>query len=140
VGKHSPAGCPGVDLICGQLEVLPVECRQIELRIFFRREPDADPLFAPDFHRTPEGIFMGARVHQGSLNQVLVPELKKMKGLRVSYAPYEKSRRMHRVLAQCDEQAQRLSADECERRLLDGDPRIAVLRRQPQGSLLPCSC
>ena len=57
-----------------------------------------------------------------------VRELKKISGLQVSYAPYEKTRRIHRVVAQWDEQAMRLTADQCEHQLLDGEPRIAALR------------
>jgi D-glucosaminate-6-phosphate ammonia-lyase len=58
----------------------------------------------------------------------LVRQLKKIDGLQVSYAPYEKTRRIHRVVAQWDEQAMRLTADQCEHQLLDGEPRIAALR------------
>ena len=60
--------------------------------------------------------------------EYLVRELKKISGLQVSYAPDEKIRRIHRVVAQWDEQAMLLTADQCEQQLLDGEPRIAALR------------
>jgi L-seryl-tRNA(Ser) seleniumtransferase len=65
--------------------------------------------------------------------EYLARELRKIPGLEVSFAPYEKHRRIHRVVAQWDERAVGLTADEVERRLLEGEPRIAVLRNQPQG-------
>jgi len=58
----------------------------------------------------------------------LSAELKKIPGLEVSFAPHDRTRRVHRVVVEWDEKAQRLSRDECERQLMDGDPRIAVLR------------
>lgn len=63
----------------------------------------------------------------------LVRELEKIPGLEVGYAPYEKHRRIHRVVVPWDEQKLGLTADECERQLLDGDPRIVALRNQPPG-------
>jgi L-seryl-tRNA(Ser) seleniumtransferase len=58
----------------------------------------------------------------------LANELKKVPGLQVSFAPHDRTRRVHRVLAEWDEQARGISRDECERQLMDGEPRIAVLR------------
>jgi L-seryl-tRNA(Ser) seleniumtransferase len=65
--------------------------------------------------------------------EYLVRELRKITGLQVSFAPYEKHRRIHRVVAQWDERSLGLTADQAERQLLEGEPRIAVLRNQPQG-------
>ncbi len=62
-----------------------------------------------------------------------VRELKKIRGLEISLAPYEKSRRVQRIVAQWDEQKLGITGDECERQLLAGEPRIALLRNQPQG-------
>jgi len=44
-----------------------------------------------------------------------------------------KSHRVQRVLVQWDEQKMGLTTDEFERKLLEGEPRIAALRHQPQG-------
>jgi L-seryl-tRNA(Ser) seleniumtransferase len=66
-------------------------------------------------------------------SEYLARELRKISGLQVSFAPYEKHRRIHRVVAQWDETKLGLTADDAERQLLEGEPRIAVLRNQPQG-------
>jgi L-seryl-tRNA(Ser) seleniumtransferase len=62
-----------------------------------------------------------------------VRELKKIRGLEISLAPYEKSRRVQRIVVQWDEQKLGITGDECERQLLAGEPRIALLRNKPQG-------
>jgi len=59
--------------------------------------------------------------------EYLVRQLKSISGLKVSYAPNEKIRRMPRVVTQWDEHDMRLTGDQCRNRLLDGEPRIAVL-------------
>jgi hypothetical protein len=58
----------------------------------------------------------------------LAAELKKISGIAVSFAPHDRTRRVYRVRAQWDEQALKIGHDECEKLLLDGEPRIAVLR------------
>jgi uncharacterized pyridoxal phosphate-dependent enzyme len=60
----------------------------------------------------------------------LSAELKKIPGLEVSFAPHDRTRRVHRVVVGWDEKALKIDRDECERQLMDGDPRIAVLRRK----------
>jgi seryl-tRNA(Sec) selenium transferase len=60
--------------------------------------------------------------------EYLANELKKISGMQVSFAPHDRTRRVHRVRAEWDEKALGISHDECEKRLLEGDPRIAVLR------------
>jgi L-seryl-tRNA(Ser) seleniumtransferase len=65
--------------------------------------------------------------------EYLARELRKISGLQVGFAPYEKHRRIHRVVVQWDESKLGLTADEAERQLLEGNPRIAVLRNRPQG-------
>jgi D-glucosaminate-6-phosphate ammonia-lyase len=59
----------------------------------------------------------------------LSTELKKIPGLQVSFAPHDRTRRVHRVVVDWDEKALKIGADECEKQLMNGDPRIAVLRR-----------
>ncbi|MEO7649835.1 MAG: hypothetical protein ABIZ80_05165, partial [Bryobacteraceae bacterium] len=54
-------------------------------------------------------------------------ELKRIPGMKVSNAPHDRTRRVHRLLAEWDEKALRISRKECERQLMDGDPRIAIL-------------
>jgi L-seryl-tRNA(Ser) seleniumtransferase len=58
----------------------------------------------------------------------LADELKKIPGMQVSRAPHDRTRRVHRVLVKWDESALKISPNECEKRLMEGDPRIAVLR------------
>jgi L-seryl-tRNA(Ser) seleniumtransferase len=65
--------------------------------------------------------------------EYLTRELKKIPGLELGYTPDVKSHRVQRVLVQWDEQKLGLTTDEFERKLLEGEPRIAALRHQPQG-------
>src|SRR5437879_2492330 len=58
----------------------------------------------------------------------LANELKKIPGMQVSFAPHDRTRRVHRVKAEWEEKALGISRDECEKQLLEGEPRIAVLR------------
>jgi L-seryl-tRNA(Ser) seleniumtransferase len=60
----------------------------------------------------------------------LAGELKKIPGLQVSHAPHDRTRRVHRIAVDWDEQAIKISRGECEKQLLEGDPRIAVLRHR----------
>jgi L-seryl-tRNA(Ser) seleniumtransferase len=58
----------------------------------------------------------------------LANELKKVSGMQVSFAPHDRTRRVHRVRVEWDEKKLGIGPDDCEKQLLDGDPRIAVLR------------
>jgi L-seryl-tRNA(Ser) seleniumtransferase len=60
----------------------------------------------------------------------LAQELKKIPGVQVSYAPHDRTRRVYRVVADWDEKELGISTDQCEKELLEGNPRIAVLRRK----------
>ena len=55
-------------------------------------------------------------------------EFKKIRGMNVSRAPHDRTRRVHRVIAQWDEQELKITREECERKLLEGEPRIAAQR------------
>jgi uncharacterized pyridoxal phosphate-dependent enzyme len=66
-------------------------------------------------------------------SEYVTRELKKIPGLNLGYTPDLKSHRVQRVLVEWDEQAMGLTTDEFERQLLEGEPRIAALRHQPQG-------
>ena len=57
-------------------------------------------------------------------------ELKKIPGLEVKFAPHDRTRHVWRVRVQWDEQALHIGHDECEKLLLEGEPRIAVLRNK----------
>jgi hypothetical protein len=65
--------------------------------------------------------------------EYLLSELKGIPGLQVDYLPHDRTRRVYRLPVRWDEQKVGLNAAECERQLLDGDPRIAVLRNEDQG-------
>jgi uncharacterized pyridoxal phosphate-dependent enzyme len=56
----------------------------------------------------------------------IAAELKKIAGVQVRFAPHDRTRRVHRLQVEWD--TARISVDELERKLLDGSPRIAVLR------------
>jgi L-seryl-tRNA(Ser) seleniumtransferase len=58
----------------------------------------------------------------------LAAEFKKIPGVEATFAPHDRTRRVWRLRTQWDEQALGVGHDECEKLLLDGDPRIAVLR------------
>ena len=64
-----------------------------------------------------------------SQSEYLARELKKIPGVQVSYAPHDRTRRVYRVVAAWDEKAAGVTYDRCEAELLEGNPRIAVLRR-----------
>ncbi len=55
----------------------------------------------------------------------LIRELKKIPGVDLSYTPDQKSHRVQRVLVQWDERRIGFTTDEFERKLLEGEPRIA---------------
>jgi L-seryl-tRNA(Ser) seleniumtransferase len=63
----------------------------------------------------------------------LSKELGKTSGLKMSAPPFERTRRIHRVIVEWDESSLGISADEVEKQLLDGEPRIAIGRNRPQG-------
>ncbi|MCP5114855.1 MAG: aminotransferase class V-fold PLP-dependent enzyme [bacterium] len=63
----------------------------------------------------------------------LAKELKKIRGVKVSKAPFSRMRRVHRVIASWDEQAVGLTAAEVKDQLMEGDPRIAAAVVQPRG-------
>ena len=67
------------------------------------------------------------RQYAGQANY-LAGELRKIPGLQVSHAPHDRTRRVHRVLVEWDERALKMGLNECEKLLMEGDPRIAVLR------------
>jgi hypothetical protein len=71
-----------------------------------------------------------AALDQQHANQAkyLASELKKISGMRVSFAPHDRTRRVHRVVADWDEKALGITRNDCEKRLLEGEPRIAILR------------
>jgi len=60
--------------------------------------------------------------------EYLTRELKRIPGLEISYAPHDRTRRVHRVVVQWDEQKMDLTAAQCEQQLMEGEPRIAALR------------
>jgi L-seryl-tRNA(Ser) seleniumtransferase len=76
-----------------------------------------------------------AKLERQSFEQAeyLLSELRRIPGLEVDYLPHDRTRRVYRVLVRWDEQKVGLSVNECERQLLDGDPRIAVLSNEDQG-------
>jgi len=67
--------------------------------------------------------------------EFLSRELKKIPGMEVSYEPQDRTRRVHRVIARWDEAKQKLTAKECEKQLMVGQPRIGVLTHNSGGLL-----
>jgi hypothetical protein len=53
-------------------------------------------------------------------------------GLQTAKAPFDRTRRVHRVLVSWDESKRGHSAAQVVKKLMDGEPRIAVLRN-PNG-------
>lgn len=60
--------------------------------------------------------------------QYLAHELRKLPTMDVSFAPHDRTRRVHRVVARWDESKTGLRVADVEKHLLDGEPRIATLR------------
>jgi len=67
--------------------------------------------------------------------EFLSRELKKIPGMDVSYEPHDRTRRVHRVIARWNEAAQKLTVKECEKQLMEGQPRIAALTHSSGGLL-----
>ena len=57
----------------------------------------------------------------------LIREFSKLK-LKTEKLPFDRTRRVHRVKVTWDEKARGMTADDVEKQLRDGEPRIAVLR------------
>lgn len=64
----------------------------------------------------------------------IMSQLGKVKGLKLSFAPFDRTRKVRRLIVDWDEQELGMSAVEVEKRLWDGTPRIAVARHG-KGSL-----
>jgi len=62
----------------------------------------------------------------------LIREFKKL-GLKAGKTPFDRTRRVHRVVVSWDEKKRGMTASEVEKRLKDGEPRIVVGRAKPQG-------
>ena len=62
--------------------------------------------------------------------EYLARELKKIPSVQTSFAPHDRTRRVHRLIVDWDESAAGLTRDECEKQLMAGEPRIAVLRHK----------
>jgi uncharacterized pyridoxal phosphate-dependent enzyme len=65
--------------------------------------------------------------------EYLKAELERIPGLRLRFQPYDRTRHVHRLVVEWDARALGITADECERQLLEGEPRIAVLRQGENG-------
>lgn len=62
--------------------------------------------------------------------EYLKRELSKIPGLTLSYAPNDRTRKVRRLVVDWDEKAVGMTGRECEQKLLEGEPRIAVLREK----------
>ncbi|HEY3127818.1 MAG TPA: aminotransferase class V-fold PLP-dependent enzyme [Acidobacteriota bacterium] len=78
-----------------------------------------------------------AQLERQSFEQAeyLTRELKRIPEIDVRYTPHDRTRRVYRVQVQWDEKTAGITADQCERQLLEGEPRIAILRNESQGIL-----
>jgi uncharacterized pyridoxal phosphate-dependent enzyme len=63
----------------------------------------------------------------------LVEQLQKIKGLTVEKTPFDRTRRVHRVKVSWDESKLGITSRQLMEQLREGDPRIVVLRANPQG-------
>ena len=59
--------------------------------------------------------------------------LKKIRGLRLSRVPFERTRKVHRVVVKWDESQLGLATKQLKQQLLEGEPRIAVAGNGKQG-------
>ena len=67
----------------------------------------------------------------------LMDECKKL-GLEVEKTPFDKSRRVHRVMVRWDEAKRGMTTKQVEQALKDGEPRIVCLRAPKQGLEFTC--
>ena len=65
--------------------------------------------------------------------EYLERELPAVPGLKLERTPVDRTRKIRRVMVHWDEQALGITARDVERLLMEGEPRIAVGRAQPQG-------
>jgi len=65
--------------------------------------------------------------------EYLERELSAVPGLKLQRTPVDRTRNIRRVQVHWDEQALGITAGDVERLLMEGEPRIAVGRAQPQG-------
>jgi len=65
--------------------------------------------------------------------EYLERELSTVPGLKLERTPVDRTRKIRRVQGHWDEQARGITAGDVERLLMEGEPRIAVGRAQPQG-------
>jgi uncharacterized pyridoxal phosphate-dependent enzyme len=65
--------------------------------------------------------------------EYLERELSTVPGLKLERTPVDRTRKIRRVQVHWDEQALGITAGDVERLLMEGEPRIAVGRAQPQG-------
>ncbi|MGH9675245.1 MAG: hypothetical protein ACRD44_18900, partial [Bryobacteraceae bacterium] len=63
----------------------------------------------------------------------LIEQLKKIRGLQVEKLPFDRTRRVQRVQVTWDESRLGMTTAQLMRALRDGEPRIVVLRANPQG-------
>ena len=63
----------------------------------------------------------------------LESEFKKIRGLRTSRVPFERTRRVHRVVVEWDEAELGITTPQLREQLLEGEPRIAVAGNPQQG-------
>ncbi|MBL8177585.1 MAG: aminotransferase class V-fold PLP-dependent enzyme [Bryobacterales bacterium] len=62
----------------------------------------------------------------------------KLPGVKTKMEPFDRTRKVRRLVLQWDEKSLGLTAAEVEQKLWDGNPRIAVQRYSPQGLMLTC--
>ena len=65
--------------------------------------------------------------------EYLERHLSTVPGLKLERTPVDRTRQIRRVMVRWDEQALGITARDVERLLMEGEPRIAVGRAQPQG-------
>ena len=65
--------------------------------------------------------------------EFLKREIESIPGLQAGFSPFDRTRKIRRVWVTWDEAKLGMTAAECEKKLWDGEPRIAVLRHSPQG-------
>jgi D-glucosaminate-6-phosphate ammonia-lyase len=68
----------------------------------------------------------------------ILAQLSKVKGLKLSFAPFDRTRKVRRLVVEWDEKALGMTAAEVEKRLWEGTPRVAVLRHAGQGLEFTC--
>ncbi|MCW5980332.1 MAG: aminotransferase class V-fold PLP-dependent enzyme [Bryobacteraceae bacterium] len=148
-------GALGVDLIClsGGKHMRGPQCsgilagrKDLIRAAWLNSSPHSDSLGRPMKVGREEmiGVWLAAEkyskldfaaIERQSAQQAdyIIAELGRIPGVKTARTPFDRTRRVHRVVVTWDETARNLATGDVIRRLKEGDPRVVVLKAAGQG-------